>query len=105
FFLSEQLTISLLVWLTVANAFGSGLLEIVAARKFRRHIDATMLTLAGSFSVVMSVVLVLARNTNTSRLVSVLGVYAMLYCAVLISFFLRLYDIKRRLHLAHHNRE
>lgn len=100
-FFSNQVTVMWLVWFTVANAFGSGLLEIMLARALRRHIDSIMLTLAGAVSLAISVLLIVARNAQLSGLVSTLGVYAIFYGAVLIVFSLRLHDHRRSLHLAH----
>lgn len=99
-FFSNQATVMWLVWLTVGNAFGSGLLEITLARALRRHIDSIMLTLAGAVSLVVSILLIFTRNAQPSGLVSALGVYALFYGAVLIVFSLRLHGHGKSLHLA-----
>lgn len=92
-----------LVWFTVANAFGSGLLEVVLARAMRRHIDSILLTLAGAGSLVVSLLLIFARNAQLSGLVSAVAVYAIFYGAVLIVFSLRLHGVGKHLYLAHHH--
>lgn len=101
--LSSQLTVMWLVWFTVANAVGSGLLEVIVAHTIRRHVDSMLLTIAGAISVAIATLLIFARNAHESTIVSVLGFYAIFYGAVLVMFSLRLHGISRRLHLAHHN--
>ena len=100
-FFSDRVTVVWLVWFTVANAFGSGLLEVVLARAMRRHIDSVLLTLAGAVSLIMSIVLVFARNAPLSGLVSALAVYALFYGTVLIIFSLRLHGMGKQIHLFH----
>ena len=102
-FFSNQVTVMWLVWFTVANALGSGLLEIALAFMMRRHLDSMLLTMAGAISVGAATLLIFERNAHISALVSVLGLYAMFYGTVLVIFSLRLYGILRHLHLAHHN--
>lgn len=102
-FFSKQMTLMWLVWLTVANALGSGLLEMILAHTMRRHVDSILLTVAGAVSLGTATVLVLERNSQMSLLVSVLGVYATFYGIVLFTFSLRLRGTSRRLYLAHHN--
>jgi uncharacterized membrane protein HdeD (DUF308 family) len=96
-FFSDELTLTWLIWLTVANAFGSGILEVVLARAVRRHIDATPLIIAGVISLGTSIGLILARNAPLSDLVSALGVYAIFYGAVLATFSLRLHAVRKAL--------
>jgi uncharacterized membrane protein HdeD (DUF308 family) len=99
-FFSNQFSLMWLVWLTVANAFGSGLLELIVAHAVRRHVDAWVLAISGSASVIISLVLVLARNAWPSGIVLTLGVYAIFYGVVLVLFSLRLHGM-RHLHIAH----
>jgi len=98
---SDRVTVIWLVWFTVANAFGSGLLEIALARAMRRHIDSIMLTFAGAASLAISLVLVFARKAQISSVVTALGIYAIFYGVVLIAFSWRLHGHGRSLHLAH----
>lgn len=102
-FFSARVTVIWLVWFTVANAFGSGLFEIVLAHALRRHVDSMLLMIAGALSLLVSALLIFARNAQLSRIVSVLGIYAVFYGVVLIVFSLRLYGIRRHLHLERHN--
>jgi uncharacterized membrane protein HdeD (DUF308 family) len=100
-FFSNELTLTWLIYLTVANAFASGILEVILARAVRRHVDATALTVAGVISLGASIGLILARNAPLSELVSALGVYAIFYGAVLATFSFRLHAQGRRSHLLH----
>ena len=100
---SNQVTVVWLVWFTVLNALGSGLLEIAVARAFRKHLDSILLAVAGTISVSGAILLITLRNAHMSMLVSVLGIYAMFYGIVLIMFSLRLHGISRQLHLVHHH--
>lgn len=102
-FFSNRMTEMWLVWFTVANAFGLGLLEIILARATRRHLDSTLLTVAGTVSVATAMLLIFERNAQMSILVSVLGFYAVFYGAVLVIFSLRLHHMSRHLHLVHHH--
>jgi len=102
-FLSNQVTVMWMVWFTVANALGSGLLEIVLALMMRRHLDSMLLGMAGVISVAAAIVLVLGRNAHMSGIVSVLGIYAMFYGVVLVIFSVRLYGLSKHLHLAHNH--
>jgi len=97
-FFSDRVTVVWLVWFTVANAFGSGLLEVVMARAMRWHIDSVMLTLAGAVSLIMSILLIFARNAPLSELVSALAVYALFFGTVLIIFSLRLHGMGKQTH-------
>jgi uncharacterized membrane protein HdeD (DUF308 family) len=99
-FFSNQFSLMWLVWFTVANAFGAGLLELMLARAVRRHVDAWILGISGAASVVISLVLVFARNALESGIVLTLGVYAIFYGTVLVLFSLRLHSMKH-LGLAH----
>lgn len=99
-FFSNQFSLMWLVWFTVANAFGSGLLELMFAHAVRRHVDAWVLTISGAASVITALVLVVARNAFPSGIVSALGIYAIFYGAVLVLFSLRLHSMKH-LGLAH----
>lgn len=101
-FLSNQVTVMWLVWFTVASALGSGLLELALAYTLRRHLDATLLTVAGMMSLAVSVLLIMARNMQLSVLVSALGIYAVFYGGILILLSLRLHGIGKRMHLIHH---
>lgn len=99
-FFSNQFSLMWLVWFTVANAFGSGVLELGFAYSLRRHIDGLLLTVAGAASVLISAVLVLARNACPASIVLTLGVYAVLYGTVLVILSLRLHSVKQ-LELVH----
>jgi uncharacterized membrane protein HdeD (DUF308 family) len=101
-FFSNGVTIMWLVWFTLANALGSGLFEIALARLARRHVDSMLLTFGGAVSLLAAIALIAARNAHVSGIVTVLGIYAILYGAVLIIFSLRLHGISKHLHLAHH---
>lgn len=95
-FFSKQMALTWLVSLTVANALGSGLLEMILAHTMRRHFDSILLTVAGGVSLGTAMLLVLERNSHMSLLVSVLGVYAMFYGIVLFTFSLRLHGALRQ---------
>lgn len=99
-FFSNQLSLMWLVWFTVANAFGSGLLELMLAHTLRNHFDVWLLAVAGAASLVISLLLVLSRGRTPSDIVFILGVYAIFYGATLILFSLRLHGLKH-LHLLH----
>lgn len=99
-FFSNQFSFMWLVWFTVANAFGSGLLELMLAHAVRRHIDAWVLTISGAASLIIALVLILARNAFPSGIVSTLGVYAIFYGILMVLFSLRLHGMKG-LHVAH----
>ena len=101
--IASQMTVMWLVWFTVANAVGSGLLEIVMGHAMRRHLDSMWLTLAGAVSLSVAMLLIFARNAHMSTIVSVLASYAIFYGGVLIIFSLRLHGAARHIHLAHHN--
>ena len=101
--LSSELTVMWMVWFTVANALVSGLVEVTLARTIRRHVDSMLLAFAGAISAAIAMFLIFTRNAHMSRIVSVLGCYAIFYGAVLFIFSLRLHGISRRLHLVHHN--
>ena len=100
---STRLTVMWLVWFTVANALGSGLVEVILAHTIRRHLDSMLLMLAGAISMMIATLLIFTRNAHMSTIVSVLAFYAIFYGMVLIMFSLRLHRISRRLHLAHDN--
>lgn len=97
-FLSDRMTLAWLVWFTVANAFGSGLLEIAFSRAFKRHAEAILLMCAGAVSLTVSVLLVIGRNARFSSLVSALGIYALFYGTVLVAFSLRLRTFRKHAH-------
>ncbi len=99
-FFSKQFSFMWLVWFTVTNAFGSGLLELMMAHSLRKHFDMWFLTAAGATSLVISLFLILSRNRTPSDIVFILGVYAMFYGATLILFSVRLHGM-RHLHLLH----
>jgi uncharacterized membrane protein HdeD (DUF308 family) len=99
-FFSNQFSFMWLVWFTVANAFGSGALELILAHAVRRHVDAWILGIAGGASLLMCLALVLARNLEVSGIVITLGVYAIFYGTVMVLFSLRLHGMKH-LHPAH----
>lgn len=99
-FYSNDFTFMWIVWLTVVNAFASGILELVLSRALRRHLDALPLAIAGGMSVLASIAMVIARDAQVSRLVLSVGVYAVFYGTVLIVFSLRLHGAGRHLHLA-----
>ena len=61
-FFSNQFTFMWILWLTVFNAFASGIVELVLARALRRHLDALPLGIGGGVSLLASLVMVLARN-------------------------------------------
>jgi uncharacterized membrane protein HdeD (DUF308 family) len=94
-FFSNQLSLMWLVWFTVANAFGSGLLELMLAHTVRRHVDAWILTISGAASLIIALVLILVRNAVPSGIVLTLGIYAIFYGALLVLFSLRLHGIKQ----------
>ena len=73
---------------------------MIVAHAVRRHVDAWVLALSGSASVIIALVLVLARNAWPSTIVLTLGIYAIFYGVVLVLFSLRLHGM-RHLHLAH----
>jgi len=100
---SNQITVMWLIWLTVANALGSGLLEIALARALRTHLDSILLIIGGTISISSAMLLITLRNGHLSTLISVLGGYAVFYGTVLIIFSLRLLSISRHSHLAHHH--
>ena len=102
-FFSNRMTVMWLVWFTVANALGSGALELILGHTMRRHLDSMLLMLAGVISVAVATLLIFARTAQMSTLVSVLGFYAMFYGTILVIFSLRLHGISRHLRLAHHN--
>lgn len=90
-FFSNQFTLMWLVWFTVANALGCGVLELMLAHAIRTQVDAWLLSLAAAASIVLATFLVVARNESASALVFILGVYASSYGASLIVFSLRLH--------------
>ena len=98
---SNQLTVKGLIWLTVANALGSGLLEIAVAQALRTHLDSILLIIGGTISISTAILLITQRNAHVSTLISVLGGYAVFYGTVLTLFSLRLLSISKHLHLAH----
>jgi len=100
-FLSEKLTLTWLVWFTVAAALSSGVAEIAFSRAFKRHTEAMLLLLAGSVSLTVSVLLVIGRRADFSSLVSVLGIYALFYGTVLVLFSLRLRAVRKHMHRPH----
>jgi uncharacterized membrane protein HdeD (DUF308 family) len=100
-FLSMRVSIMWLVWFTVANALGSGALEVFLARAMRRHLDSNLLAWSGVISLAAAILLTLIRNSQMSSIVSALGIYAIFSGAVLLAFSLRLLMISRHLHVAH----
>ena len=98
-FFSNEFTFALMVWLTAANAFASGIIEIVLGHALRKDVDGLPLQIAGALSVSVATGLILARNASVSQLVLALGLYAIFYGSVLIVFSLRLHGLGTRLHI------
>jgi len=100
-FLSDQLTFASLVWFTIANALGSGMLEIAFSRALKRHREAILLVAAGLASLAVAAVLVIGRDAKASSLVSGLGIYALFYGTVLVLFSSRLRSFRKHMHRPH----
>jgi uncharacterized membrane protein HdeD (DUF308 family) len=100
-FLSDQLTLASLVWFTIANALGSGMLEIAFSRALKRHREAILLVAAGLASLAVAAVLVIGRDAKASSLVSGLGIYALFYGTVLVLFSSRLRSFRKHMHRPH----
>ena len=100
-FLSDRLTLAWLVWFTIANALGSGMLEIAFSRALKRHREAILLVAAGLASLAVAVALVIGRDARASSLVSGLGVYGLFYGSILVLFSLRLRSFRKHMHRPH----
>lgn len=88
--LFEPITIDWLLWFVVVTAAISGLLEIALAHSFRRHLDSSLLGIAGFLSIFSAVVLLLGRSWPPSLLIEGLGIYIVYYGGLLVLLSLRL---------------
>ena len=99
--LSDQLKLAWLVWFTIANALGSGMLEIAFSRALKRHGEAILFVASGLASLAIAVVSIIGRNARASSLVSGLGIHALSYGIVLVLFSLRLRSFRKQMHRPH----
>lgn len=90
-FTMPALTALALVWLVGAWAFVTGILEIVAAVRLRRHItNEWWLILGGVASIAFGVLLAIAPAAGAIVLVLWIGAYAVVFGALMLALAFRL---------------
>jgi uncharacterized membrane protein HdeD (DUF308 family) len=90
-FLWPGVTTLVLLWLISAWALVTGVLEIMAAIRLRREIENEWwLAIGGALSIVFGVLLAVWPEAGALTLVTLIGIYAIIFGVVLIVFGLRL---------------
>jgi uncharacterized membrane protein HdeD (DUF308 family) len=88
-----------LLWIIAAWALVTGVLEIVAAVRLRREIEGEwLLAISGALSVAFGVMLVVWPAAGALAVVTLIGIYAIVFGVVLVGLGLRL-----RLRRLHHD--
>jgi uncharacterized membrane protein HdeD (DUF308 family) len=100
-FVWPGITALVLLWLIAFWAIVTGVLEIVAAIRLRKHIDNEWwLVVAGAASVVFGLILMLRPGEGAIAVVWLIGVYALIFGAIMIALGLRLRGAARTLRIA-----
>ncbi|HZA83781.1 MAG TPA: DUF308 domain-containing protein [Actinomycetes bacterium] len=96
-FLWPDITALVLLYLIAAWAIVTGLLEVAAAIFLRRELRGEwLLALAGVLSVAFGILLAVRPAEGAIALVSVIGVFAILFGVVLLALGVRLRRLRRR---------
>lgn len=91
------LTALSLLYFIAAWALITGVIEIVAAIRLRRQIDnELLLILSGAISVLFGLLLIFRPRDSALALVTVIGIYAIIFGVILIAFSLRLRGMQDR---------
>jgi uncharacterized membrane protein HdeD (DUF308 family) len=86
-----QITVMAFIWLLAIWAVVTGVAEIFAAIRLRRHIRGEwMMATGGVLSIALGVVLLLFPRAGALVLMSIIGAYALLFGLVLIALGVRL---------------
>jgi uncharacterized membrane protein HdeD (DUF308 family) len=97
-FVWPDVTAFALLYLIAAWAFITGVFEIAAAIRLRREITGEFwLGLAGVASIAFAILVVIFPGSGAVAIVWVIGIYAILFGALLIGLGLRLRGLGRRL--------
>jgi uncharacterized membrane protein HdeD (DUF308 family) len=89
------LTALSLLYFIAAWALVTGVLEIVAAVRLRRHIQGEVwLALSGVLSVLLGILLILRPRDSALALVTVIGIYAIIFGVILVVLGLRLRGLR-----------
>jgi uncharacterized membrane protein HdeD (DUF308 family) len=89
-------TTLVLLWLIAFWALVTGILEIVAAIRLRREIQGEwMLILSGALSVVFGLLLIVWPAAGALTVVTLIGIYALIFGAALVMLGLRLRKVGR----------
>jgi uncharacterized membrane protein HdeD (DUF308 family) len=100
-FIWPGITGLVLLWLIAFWALVTGVIEIVAAIRLRRELDNEwLLILGGVASLLFGLVLVFRPGTGALAVAWLIGLYALLFGAVLIALGLRLRGVDRQLRTA-----
>jgi uncharacterized membrane protein HdeD (DUF308 family) len=97
-FLMPGITALALLMLIAAWAIATGILQVIAAVRFRKEIDNEWwLILAGVVSVLFGVAMIARPGAGALAVVYVIGAYAILFGALLLALALRLRGVGQRL--------
>jgi uncharacterized membrane protein HdeD (DUF308 family) len=100
-FIWPEITALVLLWLIAFWAILTGVLEIVMAIRLRKQIDNEWwLVVAGAASVVFGLILMLRPGEGAIAVVWLIGIYALVFGAIMIALGLRLRGAARSLRIA-----